>query len=128
MNKEYAAKLQKWSFIVAIIGFISLGLGLIALLFSTITTKSIFPLIIGIIVYIIPFIIMLKLFNGSKKLKEAIEGNDVNQELLNEAINEYGNYFKISGIVTIVFTIIAVLLMLIMGNVFMSMLSGLGGM
>ncbi len=125
MIRENLEKLQKWSFIVSIIGIVGLAIGIITILISVFSTKSFFMFIIMILVYILPVIIILKLFNASKKIKQALESSELDGNTLDEGISELGSYFKISGIVSIVFIVLSIIVLAVSGSFFINMLSNM---
>ncbi len=115
----YFAEMRKWTLFLSIIGFIFIGLALIAVLFMGGLMKSfiptsgllfVVPILIVAIVYFFPLYFLLRFSSVSK---EAILSNDSLK--LEEAIRYLKRFFKYIGIMTIVLICIYVIAIIIAG-------------
>lgn len=102
----YFAEMRKWTLFLSIIGFIFIGLALVAVLFMGGLMKSfiptsgllvVVPMLIIAFVYFFPLYFLLKFSSVSK---EAILTNDSIK--LEEAVRYLKRFFKYIGIMTIV--------------------------
>jgi hypothetical protein len=121
--KAYLAEIRTWAFMLAILGFVSIGFMVLLALFlpsvltnsSGITappagTKAVLSFVY-ILIATLYFFPVLYLLNFSRKLKLALQNND--SLALSTAFQFLKRHFKFIGIVLIVFISIYVLIILI---------------
>lgn len=130
-SKKFLTETSKWTFILAIIGFIGIGLMLFfavffLIAFSVINTSNNAYTAIGLhpyvfaIIYLISAIVsffpVLYLYRFSRKMKAAIA--DKNTEDLTAAFSNLKSHYKFIGITTIIFIlfyIVSILFAIISG-------------
>lgn len=120
VTKAHLSETGKWARFLAIVGFIFLGLMVIAGIYLSITFSSLEPydspygvnpsgmvaamgvgmMIFYILFAVIMFFPLLFLLRFANKIKTALAAND--QELLNTSFQNLKAYFRFIGIITII--------------------------
>jgi Family of unknown function (DUF5362) len=121
-SKTHLSGIAQWANILCIISFISLGISVISLFTSYFKLKQFGNFASGaamgsgifglLITTAITLLIYITLFNAAKFIKLGIDQND--QGYFNMGITKLATYFRILGIIAIVFGVIFFLVLLVM--------------
>jgi Family of unknown function (DUF5362) len=121
-SKVHLSGIAQWTNILCIISFVSLGVSVISLFTSYFKLKQFGDFATGaamgsgifglLITTAITLLIYITLFNASKFIKLGINQND--QGYFNMGITKLATYFRILGIIAIVFGVIFFLAILVM--------------
>jgi hypothetical protein len=120
-SKAFLSEAAGWARFMAIVGFVLLGLGTIGMLFAgsslALLGASGVPtaLIIGIFLVfgIIWFFVSFYLFRFGSKMKEALQFQS--RELIDQSFENLKSYFKLMGILTIIYLAFYALILLFSG-------------
>ena len=122
VTKNYFLQSAKWSKFLGVIGFIGTGLTIVGAIsmfvmssrLSNIPGLPFSPALIGVIYLImgvVTFFISMYLYNFGAKMVAAIQSNS--KELLQTAASNLNNWFKLTGILTIIIVAIYGLLFIV---------------